>query len=75
MPETREYYQIVEDFLKAIQDQDVNALVMVALINGELRDVSGFYNCSPADLGAVSGIIQLRALDRLRNREGTDAEE
>lgn len=54
--ENKPYFPAVEEFLRDLQELDVQALVMVALCGDEdVHDSVGTYRCGPFELAAAAG--------------------
>lgn len=54
--ENKPYFPAVEEFLRDLQELDVQALVMVALCgNEDVHDSVGVYRCGPFELASAAG--------------------
>lgn len=63
--ENKPYLPAVEEFLRDLQELDVQALVMVALCGDEdVHDSVGTYRCGPFELAAAAGILQMHSCYR-----------
>lgn len=60
--ENRDYFPIVEEFLRDIQTSKVKCIAAVALLDDpDYRDTVCVYNCSPHEMVACAGVLQLHA--------------
>lgn len=79
VPETRPYFEAVEEFLRMIQEHQVTSLCMVALCADEdTHDVVGRWNAGPFEMSAAGGVLQLHAAlaysDANRGKDDEDDE-
>lgn len=78
MPDIEEkpYFPAVEEFLRDLQELDVQALVMVALCGDEdVYDSVGTYRCGPFELAAAAGILTMHSCYRYQQMNSEDDEE
>lgn len=60
--ENKPYFPAVEEFLRDLQELDVQALVMVALCgNEDVHDSVGVYRCGPFELAEAAGILTMHS--------------
>lgn len=61
--QVKEYFNIVEEFLRDIQNRNVKCISMVALLQDdpESHDVFATYNCSPFDISDCASVMHLHA--------------
>lgn len=61
-PETRPYFEAVEEFLRELQEHSVTSLCMVALCSDEdTYDVISQWNSGPFEMASMAGIIQMHS--------------
>lgn len=59
----RDYFSIVEEFLRDIQKRNVKCISMVALLDDDpdTHDVFATYNCTPFDISDCASVMNLHA--------------
>ena len=77
--EEREYFGVVEDFLKEIQSMQVKSVVMLACVDDEnTHDVIATWRMGPFELASVAGIVSMHAAREYfkinREEDGDDGE-
>lgn len=79
--EARDYFPIVEDFLRKIYAEDVAGLALVALLKpgrkDDLHDFTAYWNCGPYDLKACAAALEFDALQAVLQppEDGEEGEE
>lgn len=62
MPDNRPYFEVVEKFLREIQNHKVTSLCLVALIDDkETHDFVAKWKCGPLETITAAGVLQLHA--------------
>ena len=72
--ENKPYFPAVEEFLRDLQELDVQALVMVALC-GDVHDSVVTYRCGSFELAAAAGILQMHSCYRYQQMQNEDDDE
>lgn len=68
--ENKPYFPAVEEFLRDLQELDVQALVMVALCGDEdVHDSVGTYRCGPFELAEAAGILTMHSCYRYQEMQ------
>lgn len=74
--DTRPYFPAVEDFLQALQEENVRAICMVALLDDETgHDVLSTWGSGPFEMKACAGVLDLHAALRFVEMNTEDDEE
>ena len=75
-PEQRPYWEAVEEFLRALQENNVTSLCMVALCSDEdTHDVVSCWHAGPFEKASAAGILQLHASYAYNHVNDDDDEE
>ena len=62
LPEERDYFPVVEDWLESIQPMKVNSLVLIAAVDDpDAMNVCAYYEAGPMDLAGMAAVLQMRA--------------
>ena len=72
IPEQKDYFPAVEEFLRSLANMNVRGLAMVALVkDGGVHDVVTAWGCGPFEL-AQAAVLQLRAPELYTKINGTE---
>ncbi len=75
-PEPRDYWEMVEELLRDLQERKVRSLIAVALIDDEnIHDVLSVWGAGPYELSDAAGILQLHAGLLFNQINGSEDEE
>ena len=73
IPEQKDYFPAVEEFLRSLANMNVRGLAMVALVkDGGVHDVVTAWECGPFGLAETAGGLQLRAGGLYTKINGTE---
>lgn len=75
-PEPREYWEAAESWLRELQQYDVNAVAMVALIDDpDVHNVIVTHGTGPFELASMAGILQMLAAHKYGDSQQGPGEE
>ena len=73
IPEQKDYFPAVEEFLRSLASMNVRGLAMVALVkDGGVHDAVTAWGCGPFELAEVAAVLQLRAAELYTKINGTE---
>lgn len=73
IPEQKDYFPAVEEFLRSLASMNVRGLAMVALVkDGGVHDVVTAWECGPFELAETAAVLQLRAAELYTKINGTE---
>ena len=80
IPEQKDYFPAVEEFLRSLANMNVRGLAMVALVKDRgVHDAVTAWGCGPFELVEAAAVLQLRAAELYtkinRTENGNDKED